>query len=196
MKEFTEDQFNRWVDRLYNECVKVTGFTYEDVDYLYYTKIGCIRQKPDLLMTISSDSCNTRIDTARKGNYIVTVCGVCNLKIINLRNGKFGWSRQCYTEPCFDPKVALAVAFARYCKDEIPKVEKRNRIIDFEKVKFGTEIFYSGRNTWRTIKFIGFDPDDSAKTLIILKVTYRDGFIKLIHWWLEATQDGYFYTKE
>ena len=191
MKKFTEEQFSWWVDRLYNECVKVTGFTYEDVDYLYYTKIGCIRQKPNLLMTISGD---TRIDTARKGNCIVTLCEHRDLKIINLRNGKFGWSRQCYSEPYFDPKVALAVAFARYCKDEIPKVDKIKRIFNFEEVKSGTEIFYSGLGSWRTVKFISIDPDDSSQ--IILKVTYNDGECKLITWYLSTRQDGYFYTKE
>lgn len=195
MKKFTEEQFSRWVDRLYNECVKVTKFTCEDVDYLYYTKIGCFRKQPNLLCEFVDIQHNKLTGTCTKflSDFIITLKGGY-FRIINLRNGKSGWSKMAYCEPEFDAKVALAVAFARYYKNEIPKVEKLNRITDFEKVKFGTEIFYSGISSWRTIKFISIDPDDSSQ--IILKVTYNDGECKLINWYLSTRQEGYFYTKE
>ena len=195
MKEFTEEQFNEWVDRLYNECVKVTKFTCEDVEYLYYTEIGCFRKQPNLLYEFVDTQQGKLTGTCSKflSDFIITFNNGY-FRLINLKNGKSGWSKKSYCEPKFDSKVALAVAFARYCKNEIPKVEKLNRIINFEKIKSGTEIFYSGTSSWRTVKFISIDPDDPSQ--IILKVTYTDGTCKLVYWYLNTRQDGYFYTKE
>ena len=196
MFEITERDFYEWSDRMYKEAVRVTGITKEIVEYLYYRNIHCFRSRPERLY-LFNDGIHEESDTCRKGNYIITFCtdGRSTFKIINLKNGKCGWSKMPYFAPKFDGKVALAVAYARYCKNEVPKVKKNIKtIISFNNVEPGTELYYTGKSDFKTIKFISIDPDEPSN--IILKVTYKDGVTKLITWYNNCGMQGCFYKKE
>lgn len=196
MFEVIEKEFYEWSDRMYEEAVKVTGITKEIVEYLYYRDIGCFRKAPERLHFFN-DGLFEETDTCRKGNYIITFCtdGRSTFKIINLKNGKSGWSKMPYFAPEFDGKVALAVAYARYCKNEVPKVKKNLKtIISFTNIEPGTELYCRTKSNFKTVKFIAVDPDEPSN--IILKVTYKDGVTKLITWYNNCGMQGCFYKKE
>lgn len=194
MFEVTEKEFYEWSDRMYKEAVNVTGMTKEIVEYLYYTNIHCVRSKPERLY-VFNNGLFEETDTCRKGNYIITFCSDSRstFKIINLKNGKCGWSKMSYYTPKFDGKVALAVAYARYCKNEIPKVKNLKTIISFNNVEPGTELYCHSKSNFKTIKFIAVDPDEPSN--IILKVTYKNDQTRLITWYNNCGMQGYFYTK-
>lgn len=191
MKTYSEPRFYDWVNRMYQECKRVTGICAEAVETLNDKSIGCFRELPYGYMEFTDTLKNKGVDTFRKNDYIITFRS--DFKIINLKNGKCGWSRMPYFTPKFDGKVALAVAWARYCKCEVPKVETVKRIVDFSKVKSGTEIFFSGKSEFRTVKFISIDPDDCSA--IILKVTYDTGETRFVTWYTNTRPLGYFYMR-
>lgn len=195
MFEVTEKEFYEWSDKMYKEAVNVTGITEDIVEYLYYRNIDCFRSKPEGL-SVFYDGLLEESDTCRKGNYIITFCtdGRSTFKIINLRNGKCGWSKMPYFAPKFDGKIALAVAYARYCKNEIPKVKKNlKQILSFNNIEPGTELYFYRESNFKTVKFIAVDPDEPST--IILKVTYKNGVTKVLTWYHKCGMPGYFYMQ-
>lgn len=99
-------EFNDWVDTIYREFKKHSKLVQEDVVKLY-------NNSSDGIATTTSD-----------GVYILTyIPNEGRLILINKYNGKSGYARWDESIP-FNSKVALAVAYARYCKIEIPKVRK------------------------------------------------------------------------
>jgi hypothetical protein len=107
-------KFDIWVDRILDNCYKVTGITFKDVKNIH----GSFLTKAIL----SDEEFSELYDIPCKkfGKFLIVMRNHDTLRIINITNGKSGYSKRNVGD-FFDPKVALAVAWARYCKNPIPK---------------------------------------------------------------------------
>ena len=108
-----KEKFNIWVDRILDNCYKVTGITSKDVEDIH----GSFLTKSIL----SDEEFSELYDEPYEkfGKFLMVMKNHDNLRIINIINGKSGYSKRNVGD-FFDPKVALAVAWARYCKNPIP----------------------------------------------------------------------------
>lgn len=106
-------KFNIWISRILDNCYKVTGITSKDVENLH----GSFLTKA--LLSDEEFSELYDIPCKKFGKFLIVMRNHDNLRIINITNGKSGYSKRNVGD-FFDPKVALAVAWARYCKNPIP----------------------------------------------------------------------------
>jgi hypothetical protein len=143
-------EFNDWVDTIYKEFKKHSKLIQEDVVKLYNN---------------SSDGIST---TTSDGVYILTyIPDKGKLILINNYNGKSGYARWDESIP-FNGKIALAVAYARYCKIEIPKVRKYLTQDNVYKIPLGSTIccLSSVFGTEHEFEFIAPDTKHNYRIII------------------------------
>ncbi|MBO7212290.1 MAG: hypothetical protein J6V44_14990 [Methanobrevibacter sp.] len=110
----SKEKFNIWVDRILDNCYKVTGITFKDVENVH----GSFLTKGLLSSEEFSDLYDDPYE--KFGKFLIVMKNHDNLRIINIINGKSGYSKRNVGD-FFDAKIALAVAWARYCKNPIPR---------------------------------------------------------------------------
>lgn len=143
-------EFDEWVDAIYREFNKHSKIRHEDVIRLH------------------NKSSNNIISTT-DGIYILTyIPNKSKLILINKCNGKSGYARWDESIP-FNGKIALAVAYARYCKIEIPKVRKYLTTENLSKFNLGSTIScYSHLlNDFQEFEYIA--PDTKHRNRIIIR---------------------------
>ena len=196
----SQKDYDDWIERMYNDCKKVTGFGEEEAEYVYYPTII---SNPELEFGICRFNSTTRNSpdktVIRKGDFILCKLDFCmDFRIINIRNGKTGWSRKSVWECNFIGKVALAIAWSRYCKCEIPRLRQYVTLDNFKNIGNGTILEYDGDSCFERVVFIGADPE--VPNEMILKVKYCHGAEKLISWKLieydSKAPIGRFYIKD
>ena len=127
-KYLSVKKYNKWLDRIYYDCPIP-----KDTAYTAYTLGYC-----------------------KVTNYIVMWNNKnATLRIVNLKTGKTGWSKLNKKDK-FNSKIALAIAWARYCKYNIPKVHDFITIDSFTTMKSGTSIFDTYFND--EYIFVGINP--------------------------------------
>ncbi|MBO7212291.1 MAG: hypothetical protein J6V44_14995 [Methanobrevibacter sp.] len=165
-KEVSKIKFDMWVSRMINDCIRNTGIhdrvikdlaSFPDVNYekrllwdmrvMYTNKghSGNVLIHHQFMVYISEDE-----------NY---------LRLTNIVNGKSGYSKK-NTFDKFDAKIALAVAWARYCKNTIPKLKTyltKEQFLDLE----NGNIFYSKNGQ----KFIAIGIEPQTKDMMVV---YRE----------------------
>lgn len=120
--------YDKWLDRIYNDCP-----IHKDIAYTAHTLGYC-----------------------KSDNYIVVWDSKkAILRIFNLRTGKTGWSRL-NKKDRFNSKIALALAWARYCKYNIPKVHDFLSLETFANMKCGTHVHDTYFND--DYRFVGINP--------------------------------------
>lgn len=144
-------EFNDWVDTIYKEFKKHSKLNPNDVVKLH---------------NHSSDGINT---STSDGVYFLTyIPHKGKLILINRYNGKSGYAKWDESIP-FDGKIALAVAYARYCKIEIPKVRKYLTKENLSRFSLGSTIScYSHLfNDFQEFEYIA--PDTKHENRIIIR---------------------------
>ena len=165
-KEVSKIEFNEWVSKMILDCIRNTGihdgaikdlasFPYVDQEKRLFWDMhiicmnkghsGNVLRNHQFMVYISED-----------GNY---------LRLTNLINGKSGYSKK-NTGDKFDAKIALAVAWARYCKNTIPKLKTyftKEQFLDLE----NGNVFYSKSGQ----KFIVIGIEPSTKDMMVV---YRE----------------------
>lgn len=92
----------------------------------------------------------------RRNDYMVTYNNKQSiLRIINTKTGKVGWSKKNKRDE-FNSKIALAIAWARYCKYNIPKVHNCLSLETFANMKSGTPVHDTYFND--DYRFVGINP--------------------------------------
>lgn len=134
-KKVSKIEFDEWVSKMIRDCIHNTGIhdgaikdlesypyveqhkrLFWNMKFIYTSKgqKGTVLEHHQFKVYISED-----------GNY---------LRITNVINGKSGYSKK-NTGDKFDARVALAVAWARYCKNTIPKLKTyftKEQFLDLE----------------------------------------------------------------
>ena len=165
-KEVSKIEFDEWVSETIRDCIRNTGihdgaikelasYPYVDQDkklfwninFIYTNKgqEGTVLRYHQFMVYISED-----------GNY---------LRITNVINGKSGYSKK-NTGDKFDARVALAVAWTRYCKNTIPKLKTyftKEQFLDLE----NGNVFYSKNGQ----KFIAIGIEPQTKDMMVV---YRE----------------------
>lgn len=136
----TKKQFDRWVESHYYDCVRSTGITTEVIESLASV----------YLFTNNDVKYNYfNYKASFEKHFIVSLSGKRSktLRIINMKTGKTGYSSVDTTTETFDIFIGIAIAWARYCGEEIPTeieedtVEQHYLTIDdFKNMKYGTRI--------------------------------------------------------
>lgn len=114
MLKYSPSQFDNWKIRILNDCKKVSGIEPCDLDFLLLYPINISGVERGIRVVDSS--------VIYKNGYIISLSGN-KLTIFNTKTGKSGYSKKSIHEPSFNYETALAVAWARYCKNEIPIVK-------------------------------------------------------------------------
>lgn len=155
----SKEKFNVWVDRTLDNCYKVTGITSTDVDNV----LGSFLAKG----LLSSEEFSDLYDTPymKFGNFLIAMRNPDSFRITNITNGKSGCSKR-NAGDFFDSEIALAVAWARYCKNPIPRVIHYFTKQEFLDLENGN-VFYSisGR------KFITIGIEPQTKDMMVV---YRE----------------------
>lgn len=165
-KEVSKIKFDEWVSKMIRDCIRNTGIhdnaikdltSFPNVDlekrlfwnmhvmYMNGGHSGNVLRNHQFMVYISED-----------GNY---------LRLTNIANGKSGYSKK-NTFDKFDAKIALAVAWARYCKNTIPKLKTyltKKQFLDLE----NGNIFYSKSGQ----KFIAIGIEPQTKDMMVV---YRE----------------------
>jgi hypothetical protein len=126
----SNENYQDWISRMYNDCNSVTGFNVYDVQSVnkFTDKNRCYKN----------------------GDFVIYVTKNGETRITNIKNGKSGYSRCNFNLNTFDPITALAIAWARYCKCEIPKVKEYLTKYEFFELKNG-DCFIVGDSVFTVI---------------------------------------------
>lgn len=154
-----KEKFNIWVDRILDNCYKVTGITSKDVEDIH----GSFLAKTLLSREEFSELYKEPYE--KFGKFLIVMKNHDNLRIINITNGKSGYSKRNVGD-FFDAKIALAVAWARYCKNTIPKLKTyftKKQFLDLE----NGNVFYSKSGQ----KFIVIGIEPQTKDMMVV---YRE----------------------
>jgi hypothetical protein len=165
-KKVSKIEFDEWVSKMILDCIKNTGIhdgaikelasfpnveqskrLFWNMNFIYTNKgpKGTVLKHHQFMVYITED-----------GNY---------LRITNVINGKSGYSKK-NTGDTFDAKIALAVAWARYCKNTIPKLKTyftKEQFLDLE----NGNVFYSKSGQ----KFVAIGVEPQTKDMMVV---YRE----------------------
>lgn len=142
-----KEQYNKWVYRMVRECNKVTNLHPQDVY--------------DILNSTYSNI------------HIENLNGFClsydrqqrKIAIVNVKSGKKGWSKCLkYDFDNYNANIALAIAWARYCKNDIPICEETLTRKQIKSLKSGT-ILYDTISGLK-MKFVGIDPMNDENIIV------------------------------
>lgn len=148
-KYLSVEKYNKWLDRIYDDCPIHKGAA-----YTAYTLGYC-----------------------KMTNYIVIWNNKnATLRIVNLKTGKTGWSKL-HKKDRFNSKIALALAWARYCKYNIPKVHNFLSIETFANMKCGTHILDTYFND--EYVFVGMNPVFHDQVVVMPSKTVTQTFMSL-----------------
>lgn len=163
-KEVSKIEFDEWVSKMIRDCMHNTGIhddaikeiasypyveqhkrLFWNMNFIYTSKgqKGTALEHHQFMVYISED-----------GNY---------LRITNVINGKSGYSKK-NTGDKFDAKIALAIAWARYCKNDIPIQENTLTMDQFKNLKSGTIIYDTLCGT--KMKVVGVDPMNNENMIV------------------------------
>ena len=165
-KEVSKTEFDEWVSRMILDCIRNTGIHDDAIKDL--ASFPNVEQTKRLFWNMNFIYTNKE----QKGNvlkhhqFTVYITEDGNyLRITNVINGKSGYSKK-NTGDKFDAKIALAVAWARYCKNTIPKRKTyftKEQFLDLE----NGNVFYS--NNGQEFTVIGIEPHTKD-----MMVVYRE----------------------
>ena len=157
MRYLLENDWVKWILGKRNDCLNTTKIGMD--------KIVCLERYPLKSFKTGKFSDDDTYLVPHKSyvansyksifNYPFVFTYVDNkFTISNVKNGKFGYA-YCHTYNATDFNIALGVAWARYCGEEVPKIKKYLTKDEFENLSNGTYIFDE-----RGYKFIiiGKDP--------------------------------------
>ena len=133
----TKKQFDRWVESHYYDCTKSTGIGNNVIETIKYD----IRH-------------NNNFTSITNKGFTISVTGKKSktLRITNAKTGKTGYSSVDTTTETFDIFIGIAIAWARYCSEEIPTEIEEDvephylTIDDFRNMKYGTKIRVIGED--------------------------------------------------
>lgn len=146
-KYLSVGKYNKWLDRIYNDCP-----IHKDIACTAYTLGYC-----------------------KRDNYIVIWNNKnATLRIVNLKTGKTGWSKL-NKKDRFNSKIALAIAWARYCKYDIPKQYDFITIDSFTTMKSGTSILDTYFND--EYIFVGMNPVFHNQVVVMPSKTETQTFM-------------------
>ena len=139
----SKGKYEKWIRRMTHNCHKVSGFVSEDVTCLYVglDKSFAYRVQRGFILSVNN--------------------GV--LRIYNSRTGSYGWSKKSKKDK-WDSRIALAIAWARYCKNEIPMCEERLTKDQIKGFKVG-DIIYDTIAGMK-MKFVGIDPMNGENIIV------------------------------
>lgn len=171
MLTYNTRQFEDWTERVLNNCKKDSGIDPSFLDFLFHFNA-----------TISTAENNIRIIQKEKGkqtiiskdNWMMSLSKDERIfRLTNAQNGKTGYSKLNRDDISFNYRTALAVAWTRYCKNEIPKLKKTITSLTINKLKpndIVRDIFSGGEYA-----FIGRHP--AIPDRIIVCPTFGDNWL-------------------
>lgn len=138
MIRHTEKQFEHWVERILNDCKRVSGIEASDLEFLFHYPISVSATDRNVkVIKKTLDKANV----ISCGEYILSLSAdKKKFRITNPISGKTGYSKMYKGEIAFNYRTALAIAWARYCKDEIPRVKVSLNTENMKNLTYGTVI--------------------------------------------------------
>ena len=170
-KEVSDEYFMDWVQRMIEDCKKVTNIIPGDVlDLTEYPDVGMgakiIRETGFVTSAYGYDADLSSGTNMRRNQYNIFLSyDRSYFRITNIVNGKSGYSKKLQNDS-FDARIALAVAWARYCKNPIPRTKDYLNKIQFLDLENGN-IFYSKNGQ----KFIVIGIEPQTKDMMVV---YRE----------------------
>ena len=160
MLKYSPSQFDNWKTRILNDCKKVSGIEPCDLDFLFHYPVNISAVERGIRVV------NTVPAVIYKNGYVISV-NCSKLRIFNITTGKSGYSKKSIYEPSFNYETALAIAWARYCKNEIPKLMKFITEDNIQSIQNGTII----RDVYEANKpeyiFVGNYPYDINSIIVV-----------------------------
>jgi hypothetical protein len=157
------NEFENWVEKKYHDMMIATSFRLSQI-----TQLNLVVDKG---MAIS-----------RTGFTITFIRKSLTIRICNAYTGKTGKAK-CNISDTFSFKKGLAIAWARYCQDNIPKVIERFKV--YPKTLRNGDTFYPSENSTERYTFIGRNPFDN-KCYIALSNTYQPKKLDFSEVWIES----------
>ena len=101
----TKKQFDKWVESHYYDCTKSTGIGNNVIETIKYD----MRH-------------NNNFTSITNKGFTISITGKKSktLRITNAKTSKTGYSSVDLTTETFDIFIGIAIAWARYCNEEIP----------------------------------------------------------------------------
>ena len=166
MIKYTEKQFEYWVERMLSECTRVSGVEASDLEFLFHYPISMSATDRNVkVIKKAVDKANV----ISCGEYILSLSADRKkFRITNPISGKTGYSKMHKGEIAFNYRTALAIAWARYCKDEIPMVKVSLNTETMKNIVYGTVIVDT--ETGSEYIFVGQHPY-SRKTIVVFDKT-------------------------
>lgn len=139
---------------------KVSGIEPCDLDFLFHypVNISAVERGIRVVDTVSS--------VIYKNGYTISLNGN-KLTIFNTKTGKSGYSKKSIYEPSFNYETALAIAWARYCKNEIPIVKDFITEDNIQSIQNGTIIQDAYSDNRPEYIFIGNYPYDLNSIIVV-----------------------------
>lgn len=159
-----KEQYDKWIYKMIRDCIRNTGIhdgaikdlashPYVEQEKRMFWNMKVIytnkRQRGNVL-----DHHQFMVYISEDGNY---------LRITNVINGKSGYSKK-NTGDKFDAKIALAIAWARYCKNDIPICRTYITKEHLRNLSAGT-VFYDTISGTK-MKFVGTDPMNDINIIV------------------------------
>ena len=159
MLKYSPVQFDNWKTRILNDCKKVSGIETCDLDFIFHYPVNMSATERGIRV-VNSHS------VIYKNGYIISLNGN-KLTIFNTKTGKSGYSKKSICEPSFNYETALAVAWARYCKNEIPKLMEYITEDNIQSIQNGTIIRDVYSDNKPEYIFIGNYPYDLNSIIVV-----------------------------
>ena len=139
MRKMNANEFENWVEKKYHDMKIATSF------------------RPSQIVQVSL-AMDKGIAISCTGFTMTFIRKSLTIRICNAYTGKTGKAK-CDVNDVFSFKKGLAIAWARYCQDSIPKVIERVKVYPCE-LKNG-DIFYENEHSTVHYIYIGKNPIDT-----------------------------------
>lgn len=165
MLKYSPYQFDNWKTRILNDCKKVSGIEPCDLDFLFHYPVNISAVERGIRVVDS-------LSVIYKNGYIISLNGN-KLTIFNTKTRKSGYSKKSLYESSFNYETALAIAWARYCKNEIPIVKDFITEDNIQSIQNGTIIRDVFSNKNQEYIFIGNYPYDLNSIVVVFNYIRR-----------------------
>lgn len=160
MLKYSPSQFDNWKTRILNDCKKVSGIEPCDLDFLFNYPVN-------IPVTVRGVTVVDPVPAVIYKNGYVISMNRSKLRIFNVTTGKSGYAKESLYEPSFNYETALAIAWARYCKNEIPIVKDFITEDNIQSIQNGTIIQDVYSDNRPEYIFIGNYPYDLNSIIVV-----------------------------